>query len=371
MHIHITLVGGQKYPVYLGIKAVNPDKVVFVHSTDTKEDAESIAREFPDISKQYKEFDPVVPSKVSFELEKLFKNLSKTHTEGDTYSLNITSGTKIWSVLFYSAVPQIDLPIERYYIDQNSVIYNLDTKDKEKKVRIIEVESIDTVLRLNNSVPQKFIRYEDFTKEDVAVCQQIEDLISRNKNMFFALVDKARWEGNLTEWVINNNSLSWDKNNKCFEMILGNYKKKLSSPNVRQLLLNTGWFEYKVATLLNKWDKCKEMYVGVNFPAKNNSSKNEIDIIVNVGSKLIFVECKTKIDDKTALDKFSSATKNFAGSGTMKLFVQNELIDEKSLEKCKDNNILSYSLSQQGIKNTHEENLAFLLNEAIKDIMPK
>lgn len=368
MHTHITLVGGQKYPVYLGIKAVNPDKVVFVHSTDTKEDAEFIAREFPDINAHYKGFDPVNVGKVEFEAEKLFKNLKNLHKEGDSYSLNITSGTKIWSIIFYNIAKSIDLPIKIYYVDQNSVVYNLqDTKDKQ----IIEVDSIDTVLRLNNSVPNKYIKFEDFASEDIRVCKEIEELISINKNMFFALVDKARKEGNLTEWIINNNSLAWDKSSKSFEMVLGKKKMILSSPNVRQLLLNTGWFEYKVATLLNKWDKCKEIYVGVNFPARNNSSKNEIDIIVNAGSKLIFVECKTKIDDKTALDKFSSATKNFAGSGTMKLFVQNELIDEKSLEKCKDNNILSYSLSQHGIKDTHEENLAFLLDEAIKDIMPK
>jgi hypothetical protein len=369
MHTHITLVGGQKYPVYLGIKAVNPDKVYFIHSSDSKEDAESIDREFPNISKQYKEFDPVSSNKVLYELDKLFKNLSKSHSEGYTYSLNITSGTKIWSIMFYSAAKQSDLPFDIYYVDQKSVVYNLETNDREKKTRIIEIESIDTVLRLNNSTPKKFIKYEDFTKDDVAVCQQIDDLISRNKNMFFALVDKARWEGHLTEWVINNNYLSWDKNNKCFEMSLGNYKKKLSSPNVRQLLLNTGWFEYKVATMLKKWDKCKEIYVGVNFPAKNNTSKNEIDIIVNAGSRLIFVECKTKIEDKTDLDKFSSATKNFAGSGTIKLFVQNESFDEKTLEKCDDNKITSYSLSQRGIYDTHEENLAFLLNNAINDIL--
>ena len=365
MHTHITLVGGQKYPVYLGIKALNPEKIYYIHSSDTKSESESIAREFPDINAQYKEFDPVNVNKVQYEAEKLFKNLKNKHTEGDTYSLNITSGTKIWSIIFYDIAKSFDLPIKIYYVDQNSVVYNLeDTKDKQ----IIEVDSIDTVLRLNNSVPNKFIKFEDFTPEDVRVCKEIEELISINRNMFFALVDKARREGNLTEWVINNNSLSWDKASKSFEMVLGRKKMILSSKNVRQLLLNTGWFEYKVASLLKQWDKCKEIYVGVNFPAKNNSSKNEVDIIVNASSKLIFVECKTKIDDKTALDKFNSATRNYAGSGTMKLFVQNELIDDKTQEKCKDNNIISYSLSQTGLFKTHEEALAFLLNEAIDEI---
>lgn len=36
MKIHITLVGGQPAPVYNGIIATQPDKVVFIYSKDSR-----------------------------------------------------------------------------------------------------------------------------------------------------------------------------------------------------------------------------------------------------------------------------------------------------------------------------------------------
>ena len=42
-NLHITLVGGQKEPVYQGIVYDNPDYVIFITSDQTKGDAELIA----------------------------------------------------------------------------------------------------------------------------------------------------------------------------------------------------------------------------------------------------------------------------------------------------------------------------------------
>lgn len=39
--VHITLVGGQPAPVYHGIVATKPDKVVFIYSDDSQEVLES------------------------------------------------------------------------------------------------------------------------------------------------------------------------------------------------------------------------------------------------------------------------------------------------------------------------------------------
>ena len=41
--IHITLVGGQSYPVYLGIVETKPERVVLLCSKETKGSAEHIA----------------------------------------------------------------------------------------------------------------------------------------------------------------------------------------------------------------------------------------------------------------------------------------------------------------------------------------
>lgn len=43
-HIHIALVGGQAYPIYLAIKALQPTKVVLMHSVQSETDANNIIK---------------------------------------------------------------------------------------------------------------------------------------------------------------------------------------------------------------------------------------------------------------------------------------------------------------------------------------
>ena len=45
MKVHITLVGGQPAPVYNGIVATQPDKIVYVYSDESREIAERISDE--------------------------------------------------------------------------------------------------------------------------------------------------------------------------------------------------------------------------------------------------------------------------------------------------------------------------------------
>ena len=45
-NVHIALVGGQTYPVYLGIAETSPDRVILVHSESSLAEAQRIAAEF-------------------------------------------------------------------------------------------------------------------------------------------------------------------------------------------------------------------------------------------------------------------------------------------------------------------------------------
>jgi hypothetical protein len=92
------------------------------------------------------------------------------------------------------------------------------------------------------------------------------------------------------------------------------------------LVMNSGWFEYKVAKLLEGWSRAQEIWMNVVFPYKpgkdgTRKSKNEIDVIVHTGKKLLFVECKTSVFDKTDIDKFAAAVKNYGGMGSKALFI--------------------------------------------------
>ena len=88
----------------------------------------------------------------------------------------------------------------------------------------------------------------------------------------------------------------------------------LGFPHAIELAFNSGWFEYKASNMLNHWKRTKNICMNCRFPFKTNVDKNEVDIIVNAGNKLLFVECKTQINKTTDIDKFNSVAKAYGGT---------------------------------------------------------
>lgn len=109
----------------------------------------------------------------------------------------------------------------------------------------------------------------------------------------------------------------------------------LKSPHAIDLAFNSGWFEYKVARLLSHWKKAKNIYMNCRFPFKSNVDKNEVDIIVNAGNKLLFVECKTQINKTTDIDKFNSVVRAYGGTASKALFVTDAIMTDVAKKNAK------------------------------------
>ena len=106
------------------------------------------------------------------------------------------------------------------------------------------------------------------------------------------------------------------------------------APHLKDLLFFAGWFEVMVARMLSVWKSGQDIRVGVRFDfASSMRMKNEIDIIMNTGNKLLFVECKTRIMHLNDLDKFNNVVKTYGGTGSKALFVSYYGIDKDVEEK--------------------------------------
>ena len=142
----------------------------------------------------------------------------------------------------------------------------------------------------------------------------------------------------------------WNDNEHRVEVCLYNkkgmnYSDILESPHAVQLFFFCHWFELKVAKVLSQWEHAKQIWLNVEFPYRNNNPKNEIDIVVNTGKRLLFVECKTQIKDKTNIDKFSKAVKNYSGMASKALFVSYAPLEDITKEKCEQNDVMCFDLS--------------------------
>ena len=168
-NVHISLVGGQTYPVYLGIAEqladAKPDIVVLVHSASSHAEAQRIAAEFAStgIPFIYEQCDPVNVKQV---LDKS-RMMAETMSDDDHYTLNLTSGTKVWSIVFHEAFEK--KPHVRFIcVDQSCVLYDLSTGESRQGDHV----DTDRVFRLNGTETLRYFNFNDFTDNDLQVLKK-------------------------------------------------------------------------------------------------------------------------------------------------------------------------------------------------------
>lgn len=377
--IHITLVGGQPAPVYHGIVAIQPDKIVFIYSQESIEVLNSIKKE---IDIPVEEIPPLHPTD-PIQIYRVAEQLAKKY-ENDEVTVNISSGLKSWSHWFgivFDRKPNAAI----VYMDQNNVLWNYRTMQPRSDFEF----DMHALFRLyGNSLERNYQKYSDYTQEDKDCIEKIEKARSFNNQDFnlLTLDNQQQLKINIQKsgrFSLNGESqsyLEWDRkdNNqapivrlKLYNRVGKSQEWNLCSPNILKLVFKAGWFEYKVATLLESWEHSKEICLNCRFPFKRNVDKNETDIIVNTGTKLLFVECKTQITHTTDIDKFRSVIKGYGGTGSKGLFVTEAKMKDIAKKKCEENGILSFSLKDDHWGLSEEKALQLLLDSELYNINTK
>jgi hypothetical protein len=379
-HVHITLVGEQLAPVYNGILSANPDMVLFVHSSKTFEHVGRIKENLRLTSKSI-EFDPSDLNDISNKVAKIIA----TYGDSDKISVNISSGTKAWTYFFIQELSPLS-NVSFFYVDQNNKIWDLKNKTNSELTF-----DMDRQLNLySDKALTEYTPFKQFTQQDFEQIKKIREVRNFNRLEFNELTSKMyefqqnkELSGQQHEKVVQSESkmseLVWNRATDSYRMLLfkqGNSQKKLEvefcSPNITKLLLNTGWFEYEVASILAKWKYAKEIRLGCRFSTKETKDdKNEVDIIINTGTKLLFVECKTYIKNITDIDKFRSVVRNYGGLNSKAIFITDETIDLKAKEKLDDNRLMSFSLKDNHLNLPLEKALFLLLESELNQINPR
>ncbi|MEE1177951.1 MAG: DUF1887 family CARF protein [Paludibacteraceae bacterium] len=354
MKVHITLVGGQPAPVYNGIKADNPDKVIYVYSND-KQSLKSLNSLRNEIKIEEAETLPPLSPTDPNEIENLVSYLAEKYKD-DEIVVNISSGLKSWSHIFgYHFQNQENASV--IYMDQNNVLWNYKTKQSSSDFNF----DMFTLFRLYGNPLEKYTRLSDYNEADKEVAKKIEGIRNTNPSDFNKLL--AVLEGSKKGLITNKTGkfdlptgsyVEWIKATKdsdafvriCLFNKKGVSEVELESPHAFELAFNSGWFEYKIASILSTWKHAKDICLNCRFPFKNNIDKNEVDIIVNTGTKLLFVECKTQITKPTDIDKFRTVVKTYGGLGAKSLFVTDAAKSEVAKKKCEDYEIIDYSLKE-------------------------
>lgn len=376
MKIHIALVGGQPAPVYNGIVATQPDKVVFIYSAESLKVVEAVKKEINVAIDEQNTLDTTDPRKILDRATSLAERY-----KDDEVTLNISSGLKSWSHLFgrvFDPLPNATV----FYMDQNNILWNYRTMKSQSDF----VFNMDAQFRLQGNELTHFTPFADYTDEDKNCFDKVVAARNYNTGKFNKLTTllSNEWDNMLQNQkhgcfnISSTEYAEWEKPD--FVRIVLSKKAgvnefEITSPHAVSIAFNSGWFEYKVARMLSHWRYAKEIRLNCKFPDKKSHSvkfpKNEIDIIVNTGTKLLFVECKTKIKSSIDIDKFRTAVKNYGGLGSKALFVTDIAMDDLQKEKCRESDIIMFSLQDKTFGLNKEQELFKLLESELFNINTK
>lgn len=376
MKIHITLVGGQPAPVYHGIVATTPDYVIFICSNSSRPVLDKLIPELS-VPSRVINLDPTNP----YEIKALADTLAKTF-EKDEVTVNISSGLKSWSHFFGLAFDRCPNAAV-VYMDQNNVLWNYRTMSSSVDFEF----DMHALFRIYGNALEHYKRLSYYTEADQKCIPRIEEARRFSHEDFknlTSVLDKNKMQqlkrregyfdarsGSYVEWKRDSD--------KCMETVhLCLYGRSdhweeftFQSPHAIDVVFNTAWFELKVASILSRWPKAHEVLMNCRFPYVSNIDKNEVDVMVNTGMKILFVECKTHIYNSTDIDKFSSVVRAYGGTGSKGIFITMDNMDNMAIQKCMQHGLLYFSLANNHGNKSSEEALFSLLDKEIMHINTK
>ena len=348
--IHIALVGGQPIPVYIGIKKDGMANTVgLICSEQSVEESNRIKSQFPKREVNIVKCSPVDIT----EMENIACGLFEKYKDCEI-TLNLTSGTKLWALTFYRIFSSSNF-VHFIYVDQTNLITDILTKETQQGY-------IDKLVRfeLYGTKPSSYVLLDEYTDVDFQVMESVRKLRCLNKVDFNVLTGRIQ-ESDLLEHkpiphTENGSSIEYSLDDKYVKIELlshydkdKSYIKEFSSEHVFNIVFKHGWFELMTAKQFRNIECVKGILLNCNFAYLAGMPKNEIDVIVDLGTRLLFVECKTKIYDMTDIDKFHSALRNFSGTSSVGLFVSHDKPNMNMYknveEKCRDNNIRIFNFA--------------------------
>lgn len=339
MKHQITFVGGQLLPVLIGIKEFSPDKVHFIVSEESKSKI-SLIKSFL-TSKTFSEniCNPFDFVSIKTTCERILGKIEPS----DQVQFNLTGGTKIMVLAAQSII--LEKHLKGFYINQDDTLLHLPSYNICKLTCGISVKEF---LEISGHKLSSFKSIGDFSSDDFRSVDEIDRFSTTNNKLILQINSKVRNTYDklrkipVTGQVEVNKSttLFWTDKSITIELN-GKQIFRIQSPNVRNLFFHAAWWELIVAKEIHQWSKAKELLIQCELPFKTDAltTKNEIDVLINLGGKLIFIECKSGIVKQEDINKMRIVKDTYGGIISKSLLVCRFIPSATILEKCKELNI--------------------------------
>lgn len=337
-------------PNYIAHKILNPDKNIFLCTSKSQE-------QYNSLKKLIKNSDKEIIESWDYNLIREQVNKIVEKFKSEDVVLNFTGGNKIMSTSAFNLFK--DLRKNCIYIntEKNEYIY-FDFISNEIKSFPIEIKfELEAVLVLNG---------QDFEFVEKNLDETYQKLI----NLLIELDDLQELSLKIAKRIGNQKSYNEPIKSRKFEgseiIILNNNCKLKIVYNGKELYYYSGtdkriielflgkWFEYACYKKLKELQYFDDIKMNCTIKRKVRSSdelnidKNEIDIIANKGPYPYVFECKSGNIKSESVDKLVAIKESYIGRYTSLFFLSmhplnnNNSSHKNVIEKIKDNKIIHF-----------------------------
>lgn len=353
MKHQITLIGGQILPVYLGITEKKPDIIHVLYSKDSKDQFSLLKNVL--VGKQIKSYqiDPFDYESIKTKTEEIiFEN------SNDDFELNITGGTKIMAIACQQVFNDLKFPI--FYIDQKHVLFDI----TDKKTTVIKPKiTIDTFLKITGHSKYQLGSLTDFSNDEISLAEYVLKHIESGWywQAHGLLYKKGKYvRVNQLNFSHKNLTLNWDS--KVIQITNGTDVKSFSTKRGLDILFTGLWWEILIGKAVSKWSHTFEFKMNLRIKSKvsEQQDKNEIDIVLNTGKNLIFIECKAGDVTQDDINKIKAVADLYGGISSRSILVARKKPTATIIEKCMELGIDVFSqMSSEKDKNSKKQIIKF------------
>lgn len=341
--IHITLLGSEVLPAYYTVPEFQPDITYILGTSSTINEMARLTKELK-IEGWHFEERRTEP----FDVLATIKICEQIHEENGSeceYIYNVTGGTKPMAIGALLCAQQYNAKI----VYTNSEFY-LNLQNNAKTPLGLKMD-LETIIALQG---QKIKNHFEYTPnpQRTQCAEDIKEFIVNCRNTYSTLGNEYRKFHQIRrEFNAQNPGIFYHKNGDRIN-IEQNGIEVFSSEfkGAYKMLFEGRWWETLVADAVCKWAKGKyEIWTSVEFDQtsnqkeqngkKKNNVKNEIDILVNLGNKLLVLECKSGKFEQENIYKLKAICKTYGSyksNGVIVAFSKDNVKDylkEKAVEE--------------------------------------
>ncbi len=343
MKHQITLIGGQILPVYLGIIEKKPDVIHVLYSKDSKEQFLLLKNVLAGKKIYSYQIDPFNYEEIKAKSEEIIFNNNK-----EDFELNITGGTKIMAIACQQVFNDLGFPI--FYIDQKHIL--IDITDKKSNL-ITTKTNIETFLKISGHTKYQISSLSDYTVDEIKLAEFI--LTQINFDWYKLALSKLSQKGNSFNFKHKNITITYD--GKIFDFNDGTTNNSFTTKKALIISFSGLYWELLIAKAVSKWSHLYEFKMSLKIKSKveDQQDKNEIDIVLNTGKNLIFIECKAGDVAQDDINKIKAVADLYGGIASRSILVSRKKPSATILEKCHELGIDVFSqVSTEKVKNSNK-----------------